>query len=513
MSCSIVILAAGIGSRMKSTTPKVLHKICGREMLYYIIKEAQKISDDISIIVYHEAQKITKMVMDNFDNINCVHQEHKKFPGTGGAIMSFLQQYTPKYKSLLVLNGDMPLVQATELHQFLGHDSQAAVMSILELNDGSGYGRVIIEQGMVQKIIEEKDATVEQKRITTVNAGVYLFPIDMLQTYLPHLSCDNAQNEYYLTDVISLMLRDSKKLVPIIVDEYHFKGVNTKQDLSIAESMMLSKIRKFWQEEGVIMHLSDTIYIDERAKFIGECEIEQGVQIHGESTLESTHIKAYTVIEDSMISHSDIGPFAHIRPHSVIKNTHIGNFVETKKAHLDGIKAGHLSYLGDCEIGNGSNIGAGTITCNYDGIAKHRTIIGKNVFVGSDTQLVAPVNIGDNVLIAAGSTITKDIETGSLGIARTPQSNVSGFYEKFFKPSSLQTDEESDSSQLRLKINGEWTYTQKDASVLDVLCSLGIDSKVIAIAINGEILKKEQWSEYKPYEGDELELLHFVGGG
>lgn len=517
--CSVVILAAGAGSRMNSSIPKVLHKLCGREMLYYSIREALKISDDVNVVVFHDADKVEKMVRDNFIGVHCVRQDYHNHPGTGGAIVSFLQQYTPKYQSLLVLNGDMPLVCAEELKHFLDFGNESVVMSLLELQDGSGYGRVILQDNQVVGIIEEKDATSEQKNIKIVNAGVYLFPLAILTEYLPKLDNQNAQKEYYLTDIIRLVLEDQKSLVSLIVEEQNFKGVNTKLDLSIAEQMMLDRIRTYWQQEGVIMHLPSTIYIDERAQFGGECELESGVQIVGACMLENAHIKAHSVIEDSKIIGSKIGPFAHIRPHSMIVKSKIGNFVETKKAILNGVKAGHLSYLGDCEIGNGSNIGAGVITCNYDGKEKHRTKIGKDVFIGSDTQLVAPVSVGDCVVIAAGGTITKDIPSGALGISRTPQANIDGFYERFFggvwsKQPQAQTQNTTESkAQTQLKINGEWQSVEKGLSVAGVLRRLGVDNKVVAIALNGEVLKKEQWNSHLPKEGDELELLHFVGGG
>ena len=515
--CSVVVLAAGAGSRMHSSTPKVLHKLCGREMLYYSINEAMKISDDVSVLVFHHADKVEKMVRDNFIGVRCVRQDYHNLPGTGGAIMSFLQQYEPKHERLLILNGDMPLVCSDELRKFLDFGTESTVMSILELDDGSGYGRVILNGKKIIGIVEEKDATEQQRQITTVNAGVYLFPLPILRAYLPKLTNNNAQKEYYLTDIIHALLTDSKELVSLVVNEENFKGVNTKLDLSAAEEIMLHKIRTHWQKAGVRMHLPHTIYIDSRAQFSGECELESGAQILGACVLENAHIKAHSVVEDSKIVNSDVGPFAHIRPQCMIAQTHIGNFVETKKAILHGVKAGHLSYLGDCEIGSGSNIGAGVITCNYDGKQKHRTVIGKDVFIGSDTQLVAPVSVGDCVVVAAGSTITKDVASGALGISRTPQANMDGFYERFFGgiwgKQPVATANMESKAQTQLKINGEWQSVEKGLSVQGVLRNLGVDSKVVAIALNGEVLKKEQWSSHTPKEGDELELLHFVGGG
>ena len=218
-----------------------------------------------------------------------------------------------------------------------------------------------------------------------------------------------------------------------MVDEQNFMGINDKFALSVAENLMQDEIKQNLMKQGVIMRLPQTIYIDYRAKFEGECELENGVSIIGDCTIKNSIIKANSVIEDSLIENSDLGPCAHVRPGCEILNTHIGNFVELKKAKVNGIKAGHLSYLGDCEIDEGTNVGCGTITCNYDGKNKYKTLIGKNVFIGSDTQLIAPVKIEDNVLIAAGSTITSDVQSGALAISRTKQVNKDGFFDKFFK--------------------------------------------------------------------------------
>jgi bifunctional UDP-N-acetylglucosamine pyrophosphorylase/glucosamine-1-phosphate N-acetyltransferase len=225
---------------------------------------------------------------------------------------------------------------------------------------------------------------------------------------------------------------ENRHIRPVYVEEDEFKGVNSRADLASAEEIMQRRIRRYWMMEGVTMHLPETIYIDSRAEFSGECEIESGVQIHGTSRLENAHLKAHSVIEDALIRDCSVGPMARIRPGSNLSHSHIGNFVEVKKSLLRGVKAGHLSYLGDSDIDEGTNIGAGTITCNYDGINKYKTVIGRNVFIGSDTQLIAPVKIEDNVMIAAGSTVTKDIPSGSMAISRNPMKLIAGFYYRFF---------------------------------------------------------------------------------
>ena len=430
---SIIILAAGAGTRMKSSLPKVLHKISGKEMLYYSIKEAKKLSDDIHVVLYHQAQFVQESMEKYFSDITFHIQDHENYPGTGGAVMGI----TPKNEKVLVLNGDMPLIEALELQQLTTLNEkefkdEKLTMSILELDDASGYGRVVIDKESVVKIIEQKDCSSYELDIKTANAGIYCFDTQFLLENLPKLSNENGQKEYYITDLVEIAVQSGTKVRPIVVKEENFKGVNSKLDLAAAEVIHQNRIKENFLKEGVIMRLPDTIYIEEGVSIEGESIIENGVTLLGNSKIINSHIKTNSVVEDSILENSDIGPMARIRPLSILKDTHIGNFVEVKKSTLTGVKAGHLSYLGDSTIDEGSNIGAGTITCNYDGINKYKTIIGKNVFVGSDTQLVAPVTIEDDVMIAAGSTITSDVKSGDLALSRTKQKTVTGFFYKFF---------------------------------------------------------------------------------
>jgi bifunctional UDP-N-acetylglucosamine pyrophosphorylase/glucosamine-1-phosphate N-acetyltransferase len=423
---SIIVLAAGAGTRMKSDTPKVLHKISGKPMLYYSIKEALKLSDDITVVLFHQAARVQAEMEKYFSNINFVIQDHANYPGTGGAVMGI----TPKYEKVLVLNGDMPLIQSNELEKF--EIDATIVMSVLELESADGYGRVIIENGNVKKIVEQKDATEAELSITTANAGIYQFETKFLLENLPKLSNNNAQKEYYITDLIEMAIEQGKVLKPLVVNEENFKGVNSKVELADAEVIHQNRIKKEFLKAGVIMRLPDTIYIEEGVEIEGESIIENGVSLLGNSKIVNSHIKTNSVVEDSIVIDSDVGPMGRIRPGSELNKTHIGNFVETKKAILNGVKAGHLSYLGDCSIDEGTNIGCGTITCNYDGVNKHQTIIGKNVFVGSDTQFVAPVNIEDDVLIGAGSTVTGDVKKGELYLTRAKAKTIAGYFYKHF---------------------------------------------------------------------------------
>lgn len=451
-SHSVVILCAGAGTRMKSHTPKVLHTLCGHSMISLILRESLPISDDIHIVLYHQAKGIKDCITQEFTHYIPSHihfhtQDHKNYPGTGGALMGI----KCKYGRILVLNGDMPLVQTNSLKALCAR-RESIVLSVFELANPQGYGRVVLDSKeakkshhkslKVQKIIEEKDANAKQKAITTVNAGVYVFEKSLLEALLPHLSNNNAQQEYYLTDIIALAR--NKKLckkcnIPHdteigaqFVKSEEFMGINSKTHLADAQEVLLARLRERAMQNGTRFDIPQSVYIECGVEFRGECVVENGVRISGECVIEDSHIKAHSVIESSVIKRSDIGPCAHIRPQCEIISTHIGNFVEVKAGKLNGVKAGHLSYLGDCEIGRGSNVGAGVITCNYDGKKKHKTIIGENVFIGSDCQLVAPLHIESSVIIAAGTTVTQNIPSGSLAISRTKQSNKLGFFKKFF---------------------------------------------------------------------------------
>jgi len=427
MSISIVILAAGKGSRMKSTTPKVLHSISGKSMLFHAIDAGQKISDDITVVLYHQATRVQEAIEAKYQNINFHMQDAEKFPGTGGAMKGI----TTKYEKTLILNGDMPLITQNSLEALTGGNADIN-MSVIRLENPTGYGRVLINNEKVKEIVEQKDCNASQLETKSVNAGIYCVNSELLNRYIPQLSNDNAQAEYYLTDIVKMAVDENKTVTPIYVEEEEFKGVNSKLDLAEAEVIMQNRIKRQLMEDGVTMRFPDTIYIDCRATFTGESILENGVTILGESKIINSHIKTNSVIEDSTIENSDVGPMGRIRPLSYLKDTHVGNFVEVKKSTLTGVKAGHLAYIGDATIDEGSNIGAGVITCNYDGKNKYKTTIGKNVFIGSDSQLVAPVTIEDDVMIGAGTTLTKDVKKGSLALTRTPLKLIPDFFYKFF---------------------------------------------------------------------------------
>ncbi len=427
MSPSVVILAAGKGTRMKSSTPKVLHEISGKSMLFHAIDAAKEISDDITVVLYHQAKRIQAEIQSRYTGIHFHTQDVETYPGTGGAIKGVKTHQA----RILILNGDMPLITKDSLLALASGNADIN-MSVIKLTDPTGYGRVIIKNEKVLEIVEQKDCNDAQLLTKTVNAGIYAVNSALLEKFIPLLDNDNAQAEYYLTDIIKMAVNEKKTVNPIYVEEEEFKGVNSKFDLATAEEILQDRIKTKWMKAGVSMRLPETIYIDSRATFEGECMLENGVSIQGVSRIINSHIKTHSVIEDAHIENSDVGPMGRVRPNSTLINTHIGNFVEVKKSTLKGVKAGHLAYIGDATIDEGSNIGAGVITCNYDGKNKFQTIIGKNVFIGSDTQLVAPVTIADDVIIAAGSTVTKDAEKGSLILSRTPQKSIKNFFYKFF---------------------------------------------------------------------------------
>lgn len=424
---SVVILAAGFGTRMKSKKPKVLFEISGEAMIFHILRKAYEISDDVSVVLSYEFDEIRAKILEHFSSAKIYKQDTAKFPGTAGALFNVALNG----EKTLILCGDMPLIKTSDLRKLCEKNADIT-LSAFEAKNPFGYGRIIQKNGEISAIVEEKDANADQKMINLVNAGCYAFKSEVLKQILPQISNNNLQNEFYLTDSVKIALNLGFKCEFIEVCERYFMGINDKFALSIAEKMMQDEIKQNLMKNGVYLRLSESIYIDCRAKFSGECEIYENCSIIGECEIKNSVIKSGCVIENSAIFDSDIGPLAHIRPGCVVKNSHIGNFVELKKANVSGIKAGHLSYLGDCEIGEGTNVGCGTITCNYDGKSKHKTFIGKNVFIGSDSQLIAPVKIADNVLIAAGSSVCKDANSGDLVISRGRQINKSGFFYKFF---------------------------------------------------------------------------------
>lgn len=444
-----VILAAGKGTRMRSALPKVLHPICGQPMLYYPLEVARQAGfNQLKVVIGHQAERVSQ----EFSSEDVTWIEQTDQLGTGHALMCAADSLRGYSGSLLLHCGDVPLLTPETLQQLLKyHSQQQATVTVLtaQMPNPQGYGRVIRDGEQVLKIVEEKDASAEQRQVTEINAGTYLFDADFVFSALRGLNKNNAQGEYYLTDVVAAAVAAGKKTRALCVeDPTEVMGINDRCQLAEAEVLMRWKINADLMFGGVSMVDPTTVYIDNGVEIgtdtilhpnvhlrgkttIGKnCIIETGVVVVDSQIAAGTHLKAGTAIEESRIGPDCIiGPMAHLRPRTVlIGHNKIGNFVEMKKSVLgEKSQASHLSYIGDSEVGRNVNFGCGTITCNYDGVNKHTTIVEDDVFVGSDCQFIAPVKIGRNSLIAAGSTITKDVPPDSLALSRTEQKVIKGW--------------------------------------------------------------------------------------
>lgn len=444
-----VILAAGKGTRMKSSRAKVLHEIAGQPMLYYPLRAAREAGcQRVEVVVGHQADNVRSAVTG--DGVGFVEQAQQL--GTGHALLCAADALSDFSGPLLLLCGDVPLLRAETLLELLQtHQSEKAAVTVLtaELPDPTGYGRIIRDGETVQRIVEEKDATAEEKRIREINTGTYLFDADFVFRALRGVGRENAQGEYYLTDVVAAAVAEGLPTRAVVLDNPHeAMGINDLPQLAEATALMRQRINTGFMRSGVTMIDPATVYIDAGVEIaagtllhpnvmlrgktsIGsDCVVESGVVVHDSRIDANVQLKAGSAIEESVIGDDcKIGPMAHLRPGTVLEGGNkLGNFVETKKAHFGkASQASHLTYVGDAEVGERVNFGCGTITCNYDGVNKHQTIVEDDVFVGSDTQFIAPVRIGRNSLIAAGSTITKDVPADSLALSRVDQKVIKGW--------------------------------------------------------------------------------------
>ncbi len=446
-------MAAGKGTRLKSKHPKVLHEIGGKPILAHVIATAQNVvpAQDIFVIIGHEAERMREAVAGT--GVNFVLQAEQR--GTGHALM-VTRDALSGYDQVIVLYGDAPLITAETIRRVSEfHAAQKATMTLLsaDLENPYGYGRVIRKGPRgnveVQAIVEEKSATPQQKKIHEINSGVYAFDAVTLYQDIGRLSTANPHGEYYLTDMAAVFHRAHKKVVVLkTADAGEVLGSNTRAEMIMLDARLrLAKCRALL-EAGVTIYFPHTCVIDSDVEVGADTVIEPFVQLLGHTKIgEDCRIRSYSVIgnsvlgdgvtvrpgtlmEDSRIgAGAVIGPYTHMRPGSEVgEGAHVGNFVETKKIKLGkGSKANHLSYLGDAEIGEGVNIGAGTITCNYDGVNKHKTIIEDGVFIGSDSTLVAPVRIGRGSYVAAASCITEDVPADALALGRARQSVKEGW--------------------------------------------------------------------------------------
>ena len=438
MNLISLILAAGKGTRMKSDLPKVVHKVNGTPMVKKIIDILDELGVEKNILILGHMKEVVSEKAGK-ENEFVVQEEQL---GTGHAVMMASDKLAGYNGDIMVVCGDTPLLRAETLKKLYDkHLETKATTTILTsiYKDPFGYGRIVKKDGLVKAIVEQKEANEEVKNIKEVNAGVYVFNSKKLFAALEKMDNNNAQGEYYLTDVIKIQVEKNEVVESYILeDNMEILGVNSKVQLAQAEEVLRLRTNKRLMEEGVILIDPKSTYIDESVKIGQDTTIFPGALIQGETTIgENCEIIGNTriidckignnvriessALEESIIENkATIGPFAHIRPKTHLKEeVHIGNFVETKKSTLEkGVKAGHLTYLGDATIGENTNVGAGTITCNYDGVNKYKTVIGKDVFIGSDTKLVAPITIGNSAFTGAGSTLTKDVPAKALAVVR-----------------------------------------------------------------------------------------------
>lgn len=439
-SLYVLVLAAGKGTRMKSDLPKVMHPVAGRMLLEHVLSTANELrAKELSVVLGHGRDQIQEALgKRGWENLHFVVQDTPK--GSGHAVMMAKGWLKPKKGSLLVVYGDTPLLTAQTLQRLVEHHAvsgNAATFLAMDVPNPAGYGRMILDpQGYLERIAEDKDATPAERTITLVNSGVACWDIQTLLAVLPRLQPNNAKREYYLTDAAA-HIRNIGERVGVVraknPDETH--GINTRIDLSRAEAIFRQRILEHWMREGVTIIDPVTTYIDIDAQIGVDTRIAPGTIIQGPSQIGARcEIGPYTVIENAVVKDgARVGPFARLRPGAVIEESaHIGNFVEIKKSVVGSkSKVNHLSYIGDATIGKGVNIGAGTITCNYDGFQKSQTHLEDGVFVGSNTNLVAPVRVGHGAIIAAGSTITEDVKAESLVVARSRQVSKKGWAKDF----------------------------------------------------------------------------------
>ncbi len=442
---NILVLAAGLGTRMKSNLAKVLHRLDGRPLINHVCHTAAGLApENVYVVIGHQGEDVQKAVLEELDDSLARFVWQNEQLGTGHAVNMARGFLENQDSTLLVLSGDVPMIRAETLaalvQQHRAHRGRGAACTILtvKLDDPAGYGRIVRDElGQFESIVEQKDATDEEKSIREINSGIYCFDTKKLFETLSHVKNHNAQGEYYLTDVPSLM-RQTGEDVSIYRhdDPFEIEGINNRVQLAEMERVLCRRVvKKLMLDYGVTFIDPKNAYVSQRATLGRDTVIYPNVSIEGESVIgDGCTVRAGTRISNSKIGHgveildncvitdaeisggARIGPFAHLRPAAQIgENAHVGNFVEVKKSTIGrNSKANHLTYIGDATIGENTNIGAGTITCNYDGKNKHRTEIGDNVKIGSDTMLVAPVKVGDGSVTGAGSVVTKDVPPNKL---------------------------------------------------------------------------------------------------
>lgn len=447
----VVILAAGKGTRMKSAVPKVVHRLAGLPLIEHVVRTTMDLGATTTTVVVGHGADDVRGALSGQPQVRFVVQSPQL--GTGHALLQAEPELRDRRGTVLLLYGDVPLLRASTLLRLLEqHRANRSALTVLtaSLSDPYGYGRIVRDaSGLITRIVEERDASADERAIREVNSGIYALELESLFDSLRGLASDNSQGEYYLTDLVSNWRRDSRRVETLCIeDPSELRGVNTRVDLAELNAVLLDRTRRSHMLQGVTLEDPGSTYIEPDVVIGEDTILAPGVSLTGKTRIGARcYVRAGSRISDSTLgddvtvldhcvitqtvvgSGAAIGPMAHLRPDSVLgEGARVGNFVELKKTTLGtGSKANHLAYLGDATIGAGVNIGAGVITCNYDGTAKHPTIIEDGVFVGSDSQLVAPVTIGSGAYVAAGSTITHDVPAGSLGVARSHQTNKDGW--------------------------------------------------------------------------------------
>ena len=441
----VVILAAGQGKRMRSDLPKVLHRVGERTLLEHVVHTAAELTPERMLVVYgHGGEQVREQLADLA--VDWVEQAERL--GTGHALMQALPQI-PDNATVVVLNGDVPLIRAETINELVAAVDHTRAMALVtvEVDDPTGYGRIVRNpDGVVGRIVEERDASEVERQIREINTGIMAFPAGPLTTWLGQIKADNAQAEYYLTDVIGLAVRDGFEVrAAVAADAEDLLGVNDRAQLAALERCYQRRRVHALMVAGATVRdparldirgeveVGCDVHIDVNVLLEGVVSLGDGVHVGANSVLRNVTVGANTqILEHCVVDGAEIGPqcrigpFSRVRPETVLSDSvHVGNFVEIKKSAIaTGSKVNHLTYVGDSDVGRGVNVGAGTITCNYDGANKHRTVIGDNAFVGSGTELVAPVRIAPGTTVAAGSTITRDTEPDSLAVARSRQQTI-----------------------------------------------------------------------------------------
>lgn len=436
MPVSLIVLAAGMGTRMNSELPKVLHQVASAPLLHHALTAGRALGPSrVVVVAGHGAEAVKTSALAFDEAVEVVVQEPQL--GTAHAVGCAAPLLADATGDAIVLYGDTPFIRPETLEAMVeARKSNAVVILGFEARDPGRYGRLIVQGETLEKIVEYKDATEAERAVTLCNSGVVCADVKTLFDLVAQVGNDNAAGEYYLTDIVALARAAGLSAGVVICDEAETLGVNTREQLAQAEATFQTRARRDALENGVTLTAPETVFFALDTYVGRDTTIAPNVFFGAGVTVESeAEIKSFCHLEGCHISRgASVGPFARLRPGAELaEDVHVGNFVEIKNAILDeGVKVGHLTYLGDAHVGEFTNIGAGTITCNYDGVMKHRTVIGKRAFIGSDTMLVAPVKVGDGALTASGSVITQDVPAEALAISRAAQENKAGLATKLF---------------------------------------------------------------------------------